>query len=131
MGKKHGTTLGEIINSHLKYDPYTIKNTKTENTVIYNRVLSYYEYQAMRLKFSKINPLVLTLPCGVRNGIEEIIRYFKFAKPASISNSVKINISGIDDKIFLERDLEHLKSYILDSLSNTDYLTTIKEIEFI
>lgn len=131
MGKKHGTTLGEIINSHLKYDPYTIKNTKTENTVIYNRALSYYEYQAMRLNFSKINPLVLTLPCGVRNGIEEIIRYFKFAKPASISNSVKINISGIDDKIFLERDLEHLKSYILDSLSNTDYLTTIKEIEFI
>lgn len=131
MGKKHGTTLGEIINQGLKYDPYSIKNTKTENTVIYNRPLSYYEYQAMRLKFSKINPLVLTLPCGVRNGIEEIIRYFKFAKPASISNSVKINISGIDNKIFLERDLEQLKTYILDSLSNTDYLTTIKEIEFI
>lgn len=131
MGKKHGTTLGEIINPQLKYDAYAIRNTKTENTVIYNRPLSYYEYQAMRLNFSKINPLVLTLPCGVRNGIEEIIRYFKFAKPASISNSVKINISGIDDKIFLERDLEELKTYILDSLSNTDYLTTIKEIEFI
>lgn len=131
MGKKHGTTLGEIINPQLKYDAYAIRNTKTENTVIYNRPLSYYEYQAMRLNFSKINPLVLTLPCGVRNGIEEIIRYFKFAKPASISNSVKINISGIDDKIFLERDLEELKTYIFDSLSNTDYLTTIKEIEFI
>lgn len=129
--KKHGTTLGEIVNSHLKYDPYAIKDTKTENTVIYNRPLSYYEYQAMRLNFSKINPLVLTLPCGIRNGIEEIVRYFKFSKPASISNSVKINISGINDKIFLERDLEELKTYIINSLSNTDYLTTIKEIEFI
>lgn len=130
-GKKHGTTLGEIVNSHLKYDPYAIKDTKTENTVIYNRPLSYYEYQAMRLNFSKINPLALTLPCGVRNGIEEIIRYFKFSKPASISNKVKINISGINDEIFLERDLEELKTYIIGSLSNADYLTTIKEIEFI
>ena len=71
------------------------------------------------------------MPCGVRNGIEEIIRYFKYAKPGSISNKVKINISGIDRELFLEADLDILKKDILDSISNIDYLTSIKEINFI
>lgn len=131
LGKKHGSTLGEILYPNLKYDPYVINHSKTENTTIYKRKLGYYEYQAMRLRFAKINPLVITLPCGIRNGVEEIIRYFKYATPGAISNSVKINISGIDNQVFLEKDLEQLRKYIMDSLSSTDYLTTIKEIEFI
>ena len=131
LGKKYGSNLAEIIGMVSNLDPYTVTNTKIEHTNIYNKVLSYYEYQAMRLKYSKINPLVLTLPCGVRNGIEEIIRYFKYSKPASISNKVKINISGIDKELFLENDLDILKNDILNSVSNVDYLTTINEINFI
>lgn len=130
IGKKYGTTLNEILNGNQVTDPYAIKNTKVENMTLYNRLLSYYEYQANRLYFSKINPLVLTLPCGIRNGIEEIIRYFKFAKPGSTTNKVKINISGLND-IKLENETEILKELIIDSLNNSDYLNNIKEIEFI
>lgn len=131
IAKRYGTTLNEILNGNKKVDPYAVNNTKTENTVVYNRVLSYYEYQAMRLYFTKVNPLTLTIPCGIRNGIEEIIRYFKFNKPGSISNKVKINISGIKDKVNLESDIEYLKSSILATLANSDCLNVVKEIEFI
>lgn len=130
LGKKYGTTLNEILYDDFAFDPYAVKNTKAENTTLYNRALSYYEYQATKLNFSKINPLVLTLPCGVRNGIEEIERYFKFAKPGSVSNKVKINISGLDN-LLQDNSIEVLKSTIIDSLSKGDYLTNIKEIEFI
>lgn len=131
IAKRYGTTLNEILNGNSKIDPYAIINTKAENTVVYNRILSYYEYQAMRLYFTKVNPLILTIPCGIRNGVEEIIRYFKFNKPGSISNKVKINICGIKDKVNLESDMEYLKSSILTTLSNSDCLNIVKEIEFI
>lgn len=130
VGKKYGTILSEILNSGFAFDPYAMRNTKLENTTLYNKTLSYYEYQANRLMFSKINPLALTLPCGIRNGIEEIIRYFKFAKPGSTSNKVKINISGLDSLLYKE-EIENLKQNIIDSLTKVDYLTTVKEIEFI
>ena len=142
IGKKYGTTLNEILNGNHVYDPYAIRNSKSENTTLYSKVLSFFEYQATRLHFSNINPLVLTLPCGIRNGIEEIIRYFKFAKPGSTSNKVKINISGLDNiileketeslkKPMIEKEMELLKKSIIDSLSNNDYLINVKEIEFI
>lgn len=129
IGKRYGTTLNEIL-SDQKVDPYAILNTKTENTTLYNTSLEYYQYQANRLHFEKLQPLTITIPCGIRNGIEEIIRYFKYSKPGSISNKIKINISGIDD-IKLEDEVHALKENILGALENTDYLTNIKEIEFI
>lgn len=130
VGKQYGTTLNEILNGHSVYDSYSCKNSKVENTSIIRRNISYYEYQALRLKYSKINPLVLTLPCGIRNGIEEIIRYFKFAKPASISSKIKINIAGLDG-IKNNKQKELLKSSIKNALKNNDYLIDINEIEFI
>ena len=111
-------------------EPYAITNIKCENTTLYKKTLNYHEYQANRLHFSKINDLALTIPCGIRNGIEEIIRYFKYNKPASISNSIKINISGVDG-IKNESELNRLKSNIFMALSDNDCLTTINEIEFI
>lgn len=131
IGKRYGALLNEILNENHQVDPYVFANTKVENTVLYNRRLSYYEYQASRLKLSKINPLTLTLPCGVRNGIEEIIRYFKFNKPGSISNKVKINISGLNDEFKVEKELYVLKNSIIDALANADYLMDVEDIEFI
>jgi hypothetical protein len=65
-----------------------------ENLLIHNKTLSYYEYLAMRLRNTYINKLILTLPCGMRNNIDELVRYFKYNVSPSISNKVKINISG-------------------------------------
>ena len=130
IGKRYGTTLGEILKTADKGEPYAIKNAKCENTTLYKKTLAFHEYQANRLHFGKINDLTLTIPCGIRNGIEEIIRYFKYSKPASVSNSVKINIGGVD-AIKTESELNRLKSNILLALSDNDCLTNINEIEFI
>lgn len=102
LGKRYGTTLNEILKGHHHYDPYAWKNSKVRNTTLYNKTLDYYEYQSDILHFDKINPLTLTIPCGIRNGIEEIVRYFKFNKPASYTNKIKINIGGISDDITMQ-----------------------------
>ena len=126
-GKRYGTTLHEIL-SNAPYDPYSFQHSKANNTTLYNKQLQYYEYQATRLKFNKINPLTITIPRGMRNGIDEIIRYFRYSKVPSISNKVKINISGLSN---IESEKELLKQSILDALRDNDCLTAIKEIEFI
>lgn len=130
VGKEYGTTLHDIL-SDASYDPYALLNTKIENTTLYNKKLAYHEYQATRLHFTKINPLTITIPCGIRNGIEEIVRYFRYRNPGFITNKVKLNISGLPD-IEYESELNALKKEILSALeNNTDCLTKVTEIEFI
>lgn len=130
IGKDHGARLFEILYDGV-YDPYTLKNTKTENTTLYNRALKYHEYQATRLYYNRINPLTITLPCGPRNGVEEIVRYFRYRNPGFVSNKIKLNICGLDD-IKYESELNALKSDILEALNqHGDCLTKINDIEFI
>lgn len=130
VGKDHGARMHEILSDSV-FDPYATVNTKTENTTLYIKKLKYHEYQAMRLFYSKINELTITLPCGVRNGIEEIIRYFRYRTPGYVTNKVKINISGLED-IKYESEINALKNEILDALTaNGDCLTKVNEIEFI
>lgn len=130
IGKEYGTTLHEIL-SDLLYDPYALKNSKIENITLYNKKLAYHEYQITRLHFTKINPLVITLPCGIRNGVEEIIRYFKYRNPGYITSKIKLNISGIPN-IKYESEVNALKKKILSALENNgDCLIKVKEIEFI
>lgn len=131
LPKQYGTTLNEILLGDARFDPYAWKNSKIRNTTVYNKTLEYYEQQANTLHFDKINPLTLTIPCGIRNGVEEIVRYFKFNKPNSFTNKVKINIAGLSKDIKMQSQLEALKSEIITSLSNNDCLLKIKEIEFI
>ena len=130
VGKDHGTRLHEILSDSV-YDPYALQNTKTENTTLYIKALKFHEYQAMRLNYSKINPLIITLPCGIRNGIEEIVRYFRYRTPGFVTNKVKINISGLEE-IKYESEMNALKKEIYKALEeNGDCLTKINEIEFI
>ena len=49
----------------------------------------------MRLKNEKINDLILTLPCGIRNSIDEMVRFFKYNSSPYVTNKVKINIAGV------------------------------------
>jgi hypothetical protein len=93
LGKKYGTTLNNILKNSV-YDPYVCKNLMINNLCIHKRVLEYYEYLAMRLRNQKVNRLILTLPCGTRNSMDEMVRFFKYNSSPAISNKVKINISG-------------------------------------
>jgi hypothetical protein len=93
LGKKYGTVLNKILKNGAE-DPYVCVNGKIENVQLYTKELEYYEYQAMRMRGKMINKLILTLPCGNRNCIDEIVRYFKYVATQAISNSIKINIAG-------------------------------------
>lgn len=84
----------------------------------------------MRMRGKKINQLILTLPCGKRNCIDEIVRYFKYNSSPSISNKVKITISGTGLKS--EGEYELLRKEITSALENNkDCLVTVKDIQFI
>lgn len=128
VGKKYGTTMNKIL-SRSFVDPYALKNCKIENFRIYTRELDDYEYQAMRLYGKKINPIMLTLPCGQRNNIEEIVRYFKYVHPSSVSNKVKVNISGtgLTTKGEFELLEKEIRAAVVDE---KDCLVDIKEITF-
>ena len=129
IGKKYGTLLNNIT-KNAPYDPYVCKNSKIDNLNIHNKRLDYYEYQAMRMKGKAINRLILTLPCGNRNGIDEIIRYFKYNSSPSISNKVKINITGTGLKT--QGQFNMLRNEIQAVLhNNMDCLIDVKDIEFV
>lgn len=84
----------------------------------------------MRLRGKKINPIILTLPCGNRNGIDEIVRYFKYNSAGAISNKVKINVSGTG--LQTEGEFDLVRKEIMNVLEkNVDCLVDVKEIEFI
>lgn len=129
VGKKYGTTLNNILKNSV-YDPYVCKNSKLENTLIYNKSLNYSDYQAIRLRNKSINKIILTLPCGTRNSLDEIVRYFKYNAAGAMSNKIKINISGTGLETQGEFDL--LRKEIETVLENNkDCLVDVKEIEFI
>lgn len=129
LGKKYGTTMNNILSDSLE-DPYRCKNSKVENARIYTKALSYHEYQAMRLDGKPINTISLTLPCGQRSNLDEIVRYFKYVPPAAISNKVKINIAGTG--LSTKGEFELLEKEIRTALENNkDCMVDVKDIEFI
>lgn len=129
LGKKYGTTLNKMLKNSV-FDPYTCQNAIISNMKIFTKNLEYYEYLAMRMEDSKVNKLILTLPCGNRSNIEQIIRYFKYNASPAISNKVKINISGTG--LSTSGQFEMLRKEIMAVLEdNIDCMTNIKEISFI
>lgn len=129
VGKKYGTTLNKIL-KNAPFDPYVCKNSKIDRLTIHNKRLDYYEYQAMRLKGKGINRLLLTLPCGNRNGIDEMVRFFKYNSSPAISNKIKINITGTG--LQTQGEFNMLRKEIETVLSKEkDCLVDIKDIEFV
>lgn len=129
LGKKYGTTMHRILYDEIE-DRYACKDSRIENMKIYSKNLLYHEYQAMRMEGHKINPITITIPCGQRNNIEEIVRYFKYVPPTAISNKVKINISGTG--LSTKGEFELLEKEIRRRLADEkDCLVDVEEIEFI
>lgn len=129
LGKKYGTVLNKILKNGVE-DPYVCVNGKIENVQLYTKELDYYEYQAMRMRGKMINKLILTLPCGNRNCIDEIVRYFKYVATQAISNSIKICIAGTG--LQTEGQFNMLRKEIMNALEdNKDCLIKVRAIEFI
>lgn len=125
---KRDTLLSEMLK--LDSDTYKSKNVKIRNLAAYCKLLTAAESQAIALSNTKLQPLTITLPCGQKNNLEEIIRYFKLTPPPNVSNYIDINIkhSGIDNII----DQQNLAADLLAKINTELSLpVVIKEINFI
>lgn len=125
---KRSTTLAEFLKE--EGTMYNAKNVKIKNINVYNKILLPSEVQAIELSKSPLSPVIITLPSGQRNNLEEIIRYFKFNPPANMSNTISIDIqhSGITDTNIQKQ----LSIDILNKIKSELALPiTIKEINFI
>jgi hypothetical protein len=96
-GFYNGLTLSEFI-AQPSY--YYVTGTTIRNMYVYNKPLKAGDLNAINLLNSDIQPITLSIPCGQRSNIEEIVRYFKFSVPGSKSNHVNIEVknSGITDE---------------------------------
>lgn len=84
----------------------------------------------MRLENKPINPLVITMPCGWRNGTDEIIRYFRYNSNPNVSNNIRINVSG--SCLNGTKEIERLKTEITDELADKiDAIVTVTDINII
>ena len=109
---------------------YFINGVKVKNLLIYNRPLYDSEVLAINLFDENIDDLVLSIPAGQRNNIEEIERYFKFSPISSSSKKINVYIknSGITN--------EEMKTNIKSIVTNEVYKTlpvgvSINDIQFV
>ena len=79
---------------------YYTKDFRIKNLLIYNRPVSNDTVAALTLLGKKIDQLVLSMPAGQRNNLEQIERFFKFSQTNSsklIDIYIKnLNITNID-----------------------------------
>jgi hypothetical protein len=109
---------------------YFIRNLKLRNFIIYNRAITNDEVYALNLYGESINDLILSIPAGQRNNLEEIERYFKFAPVAA--SSKKINIYIKNSSITEEGMQNNIKNLILsEARSALPVGATINDIQFI
>ena len=126
---KNAVTLNDFL-GFKNEKPFNTVNFRIKNFLLYSKLLSGDERQALLLSFSDLEPLTITLPGGQRNNFEEIIRYFKYNPPANMSNTIRINIknSGITKL----SDQQNLSLDILRKINEElAVLLNIKEIKFI
>jgi len=102
---------------YLKKQSYLVNGLTIYNYNLYSSPLNDFDIQFLARQGMNIQNLVVDLPCGRRNYVEEIERYFKATVPGSKSTLYNLNITntGITDKS-LQRALE---TRILTELKST------------
>lgn len=106
-------TLGDFT---LQPSNYVANNVSVSNLKIYNTDLEEYKIQALMLEGTQIDDLNISLPCGQRNNIEEINKWFKFAPPNSNSNNINIVVKNVGD--ISDSAKESIKDNLLLSIDN-------------
>ncbi len=88
---------------------YYLSNTRLKNFFIYDRPLDNDEILALNIYDTKINDLVLSIPAGQRNNIEEIERYFKYKVKDSSSKKINIYVKNMGiDNIDMKNNIKKL-----------------------
>lgn len=74
---------------------YFINNLRLKNLFIYDKAIKDSEIIALNIFGESINDIILSIPAGQRNNMEEIERYFRFSPNASSSNKINIYLKNL------------------------------------
>lgn len=122
-----GITLSQFLKQPGKF---FISNIKLYQPFIYSRALFDNDIKLIAMRKQPVRDAVLNLPCGHRNNIDKIKRFFAWGIPGMKSNNIKIYLknSGIIDES-VRADLKQQINLDLQSVlpMNTDVI----DIEFI
>lgn len=126
-----GITNGIDLATYLKQPGYYFINSSypVRNLMIYNHALKSDEIFALSLKGRPIDELILSIPCGQRNNIEEIERFFKYS-PVTSSKSINIYVKNTDITNTAFRN--NIKNVIYEQAASTLPVgVKINDIQFI
>ena len=127
VGISNGQDLATILGQPGYY--FINNNRAVKNLLIYDRALKGSEISALNLINKPIDKLVLSIPYGQRNNIEEIERYFKYS-PTTSSKSINIYVK--DTGITNESLISNIKTSILEQASEALPVgVKINDIKFI
>lgn len=77
-------------------DRYMINNCRIKQFKMYDRALDNNSLRYLTYNNTTMGDLMVSLPCGQRNEIEQIERIFSFNVPGSKSNSINVVIKNSD-----------------------------------
>lgn len=94
---------GTIINNYIKQiGQYFCRNIIIEQPRLYGKGIDDIDIKFLNLSNLNTGELIGTLPCGQRNQVEQIQRFFKWQVPGSKSNKINIRVKtnmSASDKI--------------------------------
>jgi hypothetical protein len=74
---------------------YYISNLNLKNLFIYDKAIRDSEIIALNIFGESINDIILSIPAGQRNNMEEIERYFRFSPSASSSRKINVYLKNL------------------------------------
>lgn len=108
---------------------FYINDLYVKNLFLYDKAIKDDEVVALNLYRKPIENAVLSLPCGQKNNMEEIERFFKYSNGSS-SNTINIYLNNLNIKNQTFRN--NIKNVILQEAKNTlPAGVSINDIKFI
>lgn len=107
--------FSEPLFKFLKQNNYFCNHFSIEQFKLYNNVLDGTIIKALSLYNTRINDLILNIPCDSRNKIERFERMFKESVPGMVTNKINLNIKNMTIN---EKDQHKLSNAIKLILKN-------------
>lgn len=110
-------------------DRYMINNCKIKQFKIYDKAIDDDNIRFLTYNNTQMGDLLVSLPCGQRNEVEQIERIFSFNVPGSKSNNINIVIKNSD--ISNETIQNQIRDVVVERLKKVLPATTkINQITF-
>lgn len=122
-----------ILSNYLLQPNYYYCNDVTLSKFsFYNRALPYDDIRMHLISTKKMNPLVLNIPCGQRNNLDQMERIFKLGGHTSKARDIDIVIKNlqIDDKEAREQITQEIISKANKVIPASVSINNIKFINF-